>query len=96
MVSPQRRLAKLVTSVPVLVCLWTNGPLLATDALSWPRFHGPKGDNISTETGLLTEWPERGPSQQVDAPQDNRGTGRKTEEETAEAGEAGAPADRAT
>ena len=28
---------------------------------SWPVFHGPKGDNISTDTGLLTSWPEGGP-----------------------------------
>lgn len=27
----------------------------------WPRFHGPKGDNISTDTGLLKEWPDGGP-----------------------------------
>ena len=27
----------------------------------WPRFHGPRGDNISTDTGLLKEWPEGGP-----------------------------------
>jgi len=27
----------------------------------WPRFHGPRGDNISDATGLLTEWPEGGP-----------------------------------
>lgn len=27
----------------------------------WPQFHGPKRDNISTETGLLKEWPEEGP-----------------------------------
>ncbi|HJN13713.1 MAG: PQQ-binding-like beta-propeller repeat protein [Pirellulaceae bacterium] len=59
--SPPRRLAKLLTSVPVLVGLCTNSPLLAADAPFWPRFHGPKGDNISTDTGLLTEWPERGP-----------------------------------
>jgi hypothetical protein len=24
----------------------------------WPRFHGPKGDNLSTDTGLLKKWPE--------------------------------------
>jgi len=60
-VSPPRRLAKLLTSVPVLVGLCTNSPLLATDAPCWPRFHGPKGDNISADTGLLTEWPEQGP-----------------------------------
>ncbi len=27
----------------------------------WPQFHGPKGDNISLETGLLKQWPEKGP-----------------------------------
>ena len=27
----------------------------------WPVFHGPKGDNKSTETGLLQSWPEGGP-----------------------------------
>ena len=26
-----------------------------------PRFHGPRGDNVSTDTGLLTQWPEAGP-----------------------------------
>lgn len=28
----------------------------------WPRFHGPNGDNISRETGLLKSWPEDGPN----------------------------------
>ncbi len=27
----------------------------------WPQFHGPKRDNISTETGLLKKWPLNGP-----------------------------------
>lgn len=27
----------------------------------WPQFHGPNRDNLSTETGLLDEWPEGGP-----------------------------------
>ena len=27
----------------------------------WPQFHGPKRDNLSTETGLLPKWPEGGP-----------------------------------
>lgn len=27
----------------------------------WPVFHGPQGDNRSTETGLLKTWPEGGP-----------------------------------
>jgi hypothetical protein len=33
----------------------------ATDVPFWPRFHGPDGDNLSTETGLLKQWPEGGP-----------------------------------
>jgi outer membrane protein assembly factor BamB len=33
----------------------------ADKTCSWPRFHGPHGDNISTETGLLRKWPEQGP-----------------------------------
>ena len=27
----------------------------------WPQFLGPNRNGISTETGLLTEWPEGGP-----------------------------------
>jgi len=27
----------------------------------WPQFHGPLRDNISTETGLLKQWPQAGP-----------------------------------
>jgi len=27
----------------------------------WPQFHGPRRDNISTETGLLKQWPKGGP-----------------------------------
>ena len=34
---------------------------LAAEAYCWPRFHGSKGDNISTETALLKHWPQQGP-----------------------------------
>src|SRR6185295_4388372 len=27
----------------------------------WPQWRGPNRDNVSTETGLLREWPEGGP-----------------------------------
>jgi outer membrane protein assembly factor BamB len=27
----------------------------------WPQFHGPNRDNVSTEKGLLRQWPEGGP-----------------------------------
>jgi outer membrane protein assembly factor BamB len=41
------------------------GRLLAADGGEaggyWPQFHGPGRDNISTEKGLLHEWPEGGP-----------------------------------
>jgi outer membrane protein assembly factor BamB len=30
-------------------------------AAEWPQFHGPAGDNISTESGLLKQWPADGP-----------------------------------
>ena len=34
----------------------------ATDkGSSWPQFHGPNRDNISTEKGLLKKWPVYGP-----------------------------------
>ncbi len=33
----------------------------AATAPSWPQFHGPNRDNISTETGLLKSWPANGP-----------------------------------
>jgi len=33
----------------------------AADGPSWLRFHGPKHDNKSTDTGLLKEWSEGGP-----------------------------------
>lgn len=33
----------------------------STFAADWPEWRGPKRDNLSTETGLLKEWPEDGP-----------------------------------
>src|SRR6516225_983841 len=27
----------------------------------WPQWHGPNRTNVSTETGLLKEWPKEGP-----------------------------------
>jgi len=35
---------------------------LAQDECEWPCFHGPDRTNKSSETGLLKEWPEGGPS----------------------------------
>lgn len=33
----------------------------AATQYDWPQFHGPRRDNMSTETGLLKRWPEGGP-----------------------------------
>jgi outer membrane protein assembly factor BamB len=33
----------------------------ASPTKDWTYFHGPKGDNISKEKGLLKKWPEAGP-----------------------------------
>jgi outer membrane protein assembly factor BamB len=37
------------------------GWALSAGEPSWPRFRGPLGDSLSTETGLLKAWPEAGP-----------------------------------
>ena len=35
----------------------------AAGGSQWPAFRGPKGDDISPDTGLLKEWPTGGPKQ---------------------------------
>lgn len=35
--------------------------LAAEDAPFWPAFQGPRGDNVSDDSGLLRQWPENGP-----------------------------------
>ena len=39
----------------------TYSATAAANLPSWPQFRGPKNDNLSTETGLLKQWPEGGP-----------------------------------
>src|SRR6267142_1944406 len=42
--------------------LWTlDSGLWTTSAADWPHWRGPNRDGISTETGLLKEWPAGGP-----------------------------------
>ncbi len=44
------------------VLLLATAPLFAADSAPfWPVFHGPNGDNKSSDTGLLKQWPEGGP-----------------------------------
>jgi outer membrane protein assembly factor BamB len=52
---------RLITAVLVLILLFTFTAIAKTQTPSWPYFHGPKRDNISTETGLLKSWPTDGP-----------------------------------
>ncbi len=42
----------------LLAMLVLAGSSLSAD---WPRFHGPRGDNVSRECGLLRAWPANGP-----------------------------------
>ncbi|MBM84258.1 MAG: polyvinylalcohol dehydrogenase [Planctomycetaceae bacterium] len=50
-----RRLQMVAAS---LLATFVAGQVLAGD---WPSWRGPNRDGISSETGLLTEWPEGGP-----------------------------------
>ncbi len=46
----------------LIISLIASGAAIGAGArASWPQFHGPRRDNISTETGLLKSWPEGGP-----------------------------------
>jgi hypothetical protein len=47
--------------VAIGVTLMLTNIARSESTASWPQFHGPKGDNISNETGLLKSWPEGGP-----------------------------------
>lgn len=42
------------------VVLVGASPVLASD---WPQFRGPGRDGTSAETGLMKQWPDRGPAQ---------------------------------
>ena len=48
------------TAVLLVLCAL---PLLSDDGAAgdWPSWRGPNRDDISTETGLLKQWPEGGP-----------------------------------
>jgi len=48
-----RFLLLLILNIPVVA--------LAGDNTAWPCFHGPRRDNLSTDTGLMQTWPQDGP-----------------------------------
>lgn len=39
----------------------TGGNVRAQELAEWQSFHGPERSNKSTETGLLSQWPQEGP-----------------------------------
>ncbi len=56
--SPSKR--SLLAAVLVILVLVSQRSATAADPY-WPCFHGAAGDNISTDTNLLKQWPEDGP-----------------------------------
>ncbi|TWU33170.1 Alcohol dehydrogenase [cytochrome c] precursor [Novipirellula aureliae] len=52
---------KYMARIVAMQVLLVNLAFADEDQPFWPQFHGPNGDNISTETGLLTQWPDGGP-----------------------------------
>jgi outer membrane protein assembly factor BamB len=51
------------TAIAAAICgiVSIGAGLAEVRAADWPQFHGAAGDNISTETGLLKQWPDGGP-----------------------------------
>ncbi len=47
--------------IPTLLSLFTLTSLAAASEGDWPQWRGPNRDNLSTETGLLRQWPATGP-----------------------------------
>ena len=55
------KLRQIISTLFILNLFLTTLLYSSEKASSWPQFHGPKRDNISTEKGLLKKWPENGP-----------------------------------
>src|SRR5437899_3293617 len=47
--------------VAFLLVVFTLTSFLQGRAADWPQFRGPNRDGVSTETGLLKDWPSGGP-----------------------------------
>jgi outer membrane protein assembly factor BamB len=50
---------KCISTILIIVFIATSVAYAGQEAF-WPQFHGPRRDNLSTETGLLKEWPKEG------------------------------------
>ena len=52
-----------LTAVVLFSLLLSALPAFAEPGSDWPQFRGPHQDGISRETGLLTTWPDGGPTE---------------------------------
>ncbi len=52
----------LAVVIVTFICLPATIVGQEKEAADWPTFHGPRRDNVSTETGLLKKWPANGPT----------------------------------
>jgi outer membrane protein assembly factor BamB len=57
----QSKFAARIMPVALVAACWAPSAAGEDKAPAWPQFHGPKRDNISTETDLLKRWPKGGP-----------------------------------
>src|SRR4051794_9503681 len=55
MTAMPRRVPRLAAALFVLLA-----PVLRAEGTDWPRFLGPLGTSVSTETGIVVPWPEKG------------------------------------
>ncbi len=50
-----------ILPISLAIFLLSFSVLASTAPADWPQFRGPNRDGVSTETGLLQEWPAAGP-----------------------------------
>ncbi|MBX3442899.1 MAG: PQQ-like beta-propeller repeat protein [Planctomyces sp.] len=67
---PVTRLTRLL---PLVACFAAASARGAAPEHNWPTFRGPHRTAVSTETGLLTAWPEEGPKLLRSIPGSGRG-----------------------
>ena len=61
MFTTKTKIQQTITIISTLIPILTSAASGADRDSFWPQFHGPNRDNISTEKGLLKNWPDNGP-----------------------------------
>ncbi len=58
-----RQLWRVLFILVLVSAIATQSAIMAQgiEGCEWPQFHGPRRDNLSSDTGLLKRWPEGGP-----------------------------------